>query len=141
VSTGKLTETEIFSSNLRTLRGGRKKRVFAEFLGTSPQNYGRYEGGRIPKPVILKEIANRCGVTVDWLIGQEAPEPRRDNAVREGSPAHGAVPDPGDRLASLEETVEAIRQDVASCRSQMETLLGLLGEALGRGLDTKRKAG
>jgi len=76
VSTEKVTEMEIFSKRLETLRKGRKKAAFASFLGTSPQNYGRYEQGRIPDAATLGVIANRCEVTVDWLLGRtDDPQP------------------------------------------------------------------
>jgi hypothetical protein len=70
VSTEKITDAEIFSERLRMLRKSRKKIDFARFLNTSPQNYGRYENGRIPDTVTLGDIANRCGVTIDWLLGR-----------------------------------------------------------------------
>jgi transcriptional regulator with XRE-family HTH domain len=71
VSTINITDAEIFSNRLKILRNGRRKAAFAEYLNTSPQNYGRYEDGRIPSTVILSQIANRCGVTVDWLLGRD----------------------------------------------------------------------
>jgi transcriptional regulator with XRE-family HTH domain len=70
VSTKNITDAEIFSERLKTLRKGRRKAEFAAFLNTSPQNYGRYECGRIPDAVTLSGIAERCGVSVDWLLGR-----------------------------------------------------------------------
>lgn len=63
---------KIFSERLKGLRGDRKKAEFARFLGvSSPQTYQNYEAGRIPEPEILINIADKCGVTVDWLFGRE----------------------------------------------------------------------
>lgn len=66
-----LTRSDIFRDRLVSLRGSRKKSDFARFLGTTPQNYQRYESGRIPDADILLEIASRCNVKVDWLLGVE----------------------------------------------------------------------
>jgi len=72
MSQHQIGDKSIFSLRLRSLRKDMKKASFARFLGISnPQNYQRYEDGRIPDAVILQEIANRCGVTVDWLLGRE----------------------------------------------------------------------
>ena len=32
--------------------------------------YHRYENGQVPKDHNLQVIADRCGVTVDWLLGR-----------------------------------------------------------------------
>jgi transcriptional regulator with XRE-family HTH domain len=68
----KITSAEIFSDRLRTVRGDRSKVEFARLIGTTAQNYQRYEAGRIPDAVILTTIAERCHVTVDWLLGRTA---------------------------------------------------------------------
>ena len=66
--------TKIFSERMLSLRGTQKKAEFARFLGiSSPQTYQNYEGGRIPEADMLLNIADKCGVTVDWLLGRETP--------------------------------------------------------------------
>jgi transcriptional regulator with XRE-family HTH domain len=64
-------KSEVFTERLIRLRDTRKKSDFARFLGLKPQVYQRYEEGRVPRHDILSVIAARCGVTVDWLLGQE----------------------------------------------------------------------
>lgn len=62
----------IFSARLKQLRGDRKKAEFGRFLGVpNSPTYQRYEDGRIPDAETLQRIADRCGVTVDWLFGRE----------------------------------------------------------------------
>lgn len=43
--------------------------------------YQRYEAGRIPSPEHLSIIADRCNVTVDWLLG------------RSGTPRAAGIPE------------------------------------------------
>ncbi len=63
----------IFSENLKKLREGRSQKEFAEFLGiSSQQTYANYEKGRIPKNNTLQQIAQRCDVSIDWLLGKES---------------------------------------------------------------------
>lgn len=55
---------------MRELRGRLTQEEFAKQLGIkSQQAYQKYERGRVPKAPILQQIAQRCGVTVDWLLG------------------------------------------------------------------------
>lgn len=71
-----------FGQVLRNFRGNRSQAEFAQMLGIDNQpTYCRYEQGRLPKPIVLKSIASRLGVTVDRLIGkvddfQRQPESR-----------------------------------------------------------------
>ncbi len=58
--------------NLRTLRNEKGLTVekMAEFLGLNPSTYGQYESGvREPNFSTLKDISDKLGVTVDYLIG------------------------------------------------------------------------
>ena len=73
MSTKKITKSDIFSERIKTVRGQRSKAEFARVLLISPQNYQRYEDGRIPDADILDRIASQCNVTVDWLLGRDAP--------------------------------------------------------------------
>lgn len=59
-----------FASRLNELRGGRSQAEFAEFLGISRPTVGFYENGeRIPDAFVLSRIAQKCGVTTDYLVG------------------------------------------------------------------------
>jgi transcriptional regulator with XRE-family HTH domain len=68
-----VSASQIFSQRLATLRGNRSKRSFCKEIGVnSPQTYQHYENGRVPDMDTLVAIADRCGVTVDYLLGREA---------------------------------------------------------------------
>ena len=75
--------SQVFTERVQRLRGSRSKADFARFLGVKPQVYQRYEEGRVPRHDNLAVISEKCGVSVDWLIG-------RSNET--GKP-YGTVPD------------------------------------------------
>jgi transcriptional regulator with XRE-family HTH domain len=196
MSTIFITDAEIFSRRLKTLRNGRKKVEFAAFIGTSPQNYGRYESGRVPDTVTVADIANRCGVTVDWLLGRDgfdqkkvtspqgAVKLEKGQELEKGELHHrgavkfekgqelekgelhhrGAVKfekghgqgecrypegcDLAGDLSAVRERLAGVEGDLAYMRTQLDTVVGLLGHALGDSMDKtrtregeKRKAG
>ena len=52
------------------MQGKRTNTEFADFLGISRQTVGFYcNGDRIPDAVVLRQIAEKCEVSVDWLLG------------------------------------------------------------------------
>lgn len=60
----------VFSERLRELQGDRSSVEFAAFLGMSRQTIGFYlNGDRIPDILALRQIAERCNVSADWLLG------------------------------------------------------------------------
>ncbi len=60
----------VFTERFRELRGERDNTEFAKFLGISRQTVGFYcNGDRIPDALGLKQIAEKCGVSADWLLG------------------------------------------------------------------------
>lgn len=60
----------IFQERLRELQGGMSNTVFADFLGMSRQTVGFYlNGNRIPDILGLEQIARKCNVSSDWLLG------------------------------------------------------------------------
>lgn len=64
-----------FSENFAKLRGEMSQAQFAEKLGISRATVGLYENGsRLPDALVLKNIAEKCGVSVDYLVGL-VPEP------------------------------------------------------------------
>jgi transcriptional regulator with XRE-family HTH domain len=75
MSTGKINESGFFSDRLKSLRKDANKAVFSRKLGLSPQTYQHYEDGRIPRSDILGTIAERCGVSIDWLLGRDDSPP------------------------------------------------------------------
>lgn len=68
----------IFAERLKALRGKTSQADFAEKVGISRPTVGFYENGdRIPDALTLKQIAEACGVTTDFLVGMS------DNKVPE----------------------------------------------------------
>lgn len=60
----------VFAERFATLRGEMTQGEFAEFLGISRPTIGFYENGaRIPDALVLRQIAEKCGVSADWLLG------------------------------------------------------------------------
>lgn len=60
----------IFRERFNMLRGAMTQKQFAELLGFSRPTVALYESGeRIPDAIALKTIAEKCGVSVDWLLG------------------------------------------------------------------------
>lgn len=59
-----------FREKFIELRGDRSNTEFADFLGISRQTVGFYiNGERIPDILVLRQIAEKCSVSADWLIG------------------------------------------------------------------------
>ncbi|HIQ79133.1 MAG TPA: helix-turn-helix transcriptional regulator, partial [Candidatus Scatomorpha intestinavium] len=59
-----------FTERFRELRGERDNTEFGKFLSISRQTVGFYcNGDRIPDALGLKQIAEKCGVSADWLLG------------------------------------------------------------------------
>ena len=68
----------IFQERFKDLRGEMTQGQFAEKLGISRPTVGLYESGaRIPDAEILRDIAEKCGVSADYLIGL-AEDPTND---------------------------------------------------------------
>jgi transcriptional regulator with XRE-family HTH domain len=69
LSQQQIIELTTFQDRLRFLRGNRSQAEFAELLGiSSQQTYANYERGRIPKYNVLENIAQRLGVTTNFLL-------------------------------------------------------------------------
>lgn len=70
MSEAKDKKMPLFAARFGELRGDRTQAEFAEFLGISRPTVGFYENGeRIPDALVLRQIAERCGVTADYLVG------------------------------------------------------------------------
>ena len=60
----------IFADRFLELRGKRTQEEFAKFLGISRPTVGFYESGqRLPDALVLRQIAEKCNVSIDWLLG------------------------------------------------------------------------
>lgn len=152
-----------FAANLLKLRGDRNRAEFARFLGIPAPMYHRYEGGQTPKSDNLRVIAERCGVTVDWLLtGNGAPPPatgapatpRAVAADRPlATPAICRYPAECDlpaqimtlreEMASLKNSMASMLSEQAVQKGQLGTLCDLLSGPLRAGIEgrVKRKAG
>lgn len=61
----------IFRDRFNELKGDRNQQEFADFLGISRPTVALYSSGeRIPDALILNRIADRCGVSADYLLGR-----------------------------------------------------------------------
>lgn len=60
----------IFTQRFRELQGERSNTDFADFLGLSRQTVGFYcNGDRLPDVITLIQIAEKCNVSTDYLLG------------------------------------------------------------------------
>lgn len=60
----------IFADRFLELRGKRTQEEFAKFLGISRPTVGFYEAGqRLPDALVLRQIAEKCNVSADYLLG------------------------------------------------------------------------
>ena len=60
----------IFADRFLELRGKRTQEEFAKFLGISRPTVGFYESGqRLPDALVLRQIAGKCNVSADYLLG------------------------------------------------------------------------
>lgn len=73
----------IFKERLETLKGDMSNTEFASFLGMSRQTVGFYlNGERIPDILGLRQIAEKCNVSADWLIDLSG-TPERDAELQQ----------------------------------------------------------
>ncbi len=73
----------IFTQRFRELQGERSNTDFADFLGLSRQTVGFYcNSDRLPDVITLIQIAEKCNVSTDYLLGVTDIE-TRDVSVRE----------------------------------------------------------
>ena len=60
----------IFAERFAKLRGDMTQGEFADTLGISRPTVGFYENGsRLPDALVLRQIAEKCKVSSDWLLG------------------------------------------------------------------------
>lgn len=60
----------IFAKRFNELRRDMSQDEFSKHLGISRPTVGFYENGaRIPDALVLRQIAERCNVSTDWLLG------------------------------------------------------------------------
>lgn len=60
----------VFAERFSKLRGEMTQDEFAKYLGISRPTVGFYENGtRLPDALVLRQIAKKCNVSADWLLG------------------------------------------------------------------------
>ena len=150
--------SDYFSDRLKELRGARSKAEFARFIGVPAPMYHRYELGQVPKSHYLQVIADRCGVTIEWLLGTTpglamhascrppATSPGssatslRDGPTPSYRSAHAAPPQPLCRypadcdlvqeLSAQRHAQADVQAQLVTLSTQVETLTRLLGATL-----------
>ena len=72
----------VFSQRFRDLRGKMSQDKFADFLGTSRPTVGFYENGdHLPDALTLSQIAKKCNVSADYLLGLSDAKTKDDTAA------------------------------------------------------------
>jgi transcriptional regulator with XRE-family HTH domain len=118
VSRKKVTETGTFvgfSSRLREIRAKLSQEKFGKILGVTKVTISRYEAGRVPDVETLNRIANYGGVTVEWLLHGDAPEPAAVK-IQEFAPIYDASPLPPLAETALTEVIAAVEDYYARHR-------------------------
>ena len=72
----------VFSQRFRSLRGKTSQDKFADFLGISRPTVGFYENGdHLPDALTLSQIAKKCNVSADYLLGLSDAKTKDDTAA------------------------------------------------------------
>jgi transcriptional regulator with XRE-family HTH domain len=118
--------SNLFSDNLKRLRGPLKKAAFARYLGVSAPDYQRYENGRMPRADVLSAISSRLKISVEQLISCPVTDHSDETAeVREPPAAYSAPAESAD-ASRLDEVVARLDK----MQTQIDTVLRLLGHRL-----------
>ena len=65
-----MSDLSVFSKRVREVRGEKTLRAFAELVGCTATTLSAYESGqKNPSLEIVKGIAEKCEVSIDWLCG------------------------------------------------------------------------
>lgn len=76
----------VFTTRFNLLIGDRTQAEFARLYGFNKATVAAYASGqRVPDAVMLRDIAERCGVSADWLLGvhhaRQAGQPLEDDPI------------------------------------------------------------
>jgi len=125
LSTAKLRMSDLFSTRLKSLRGDRNKAEFSRFLGIPAPMYHRYELGQVPKQENLRVISDKCGVSIDWLLGSDHADETAE--VRETPATYSA---PSGHTTDCSASLDAIMARLDKLDTQFDTLVRLLGASM-----------
>ena len=108
---------EGFKSRLELLRGDATLAAFAAKVGISLKTYEHYESGR-RKPTVqfIMSVAERCGVTTDWILGLAAQNGERISPLVNGN----------DVLQKAEAIMECAEEMKAALGEKIAALKGVL---------------
>lgn len=128
-----------FAKRFNKLRGSESQKDFAIRLGISRPTVGFYENGsRLPQADVLKQIAERCNVSTDWLLGlsdyiQDASKPitlyelgfseASANQIASIAGAVTAASDMGEQASEKKSLVQ--NPDGYTCRDEARAFLAL----------------
>ncbi len=106
----KKAKMRVFQERFKTLRGELTQEQFARVLGISRPTVCLYERGeRIPDAEMLRDIAEKCEVSADYLVGLTDVKHRNPN-----------IRDSCDLLGIPENVVMLIKTDKAFARMVVE---------------------
>ena len=83
-------------------KAGLSQDALAEAVGVSRQAISKWElGAAVPETTKLVPLAAALGVSVDWLLSEDAPEDETPGGSREYDPGEGGPPTPEDAAETL----------------------------------------
>lgn len=164
MSTEKDNHGKSFFQRLISLQKTMSAAEFCRYIGVSTPLFHKWKNGSIPGREKLRLIAERLNVDSDWLLtGREGVSRRREvgsvrhaggrkeitDASESGNPdlslpstwsADTACHYPQGgaletELSEVKENMASMRADIAAMSAQLNTVVLLLGAALGKGLD------
>lgn len=106
----------IFAERFAQLRGEMTQGEFAEFLGISRPTVGFYENGtRLPDALLLRQIADKCKVSADWLLGKSDIKSTAPS-LQAACELTGLPEDTILELAALNDYIDVISGIIMSCK-------------------------
>lgn len=121
-----------FITRLKSLRGNKTQREFAELIGIPLKSYEHYEAGR-RKPTVglILQIVRSCDVSADWTLGISDAKNKITATNSNVSSPHGAVSDStgrdSDQISDIyKEVIAHERQVNEFLQKEIERLTALL---------------
>ena len=106
----------VFCERFRELVGSVTQNEFADMVGLSRATVGFYHhGDRIPDAAVLLKIADKCNISVDWLLGISDAK-TRDTTVQSVSAYTGLS----------ENVIEALHNEKNADRNEMQDVIEYL---------------
>jgi len=126
-----------FIERLKGLRGGLNQAEFARKLGLPPNSYNRYESGaRVPDIDVLSHMAQRLGVSTDYLLGLDS-----QSGTRPSASDIPAVDRQAQALANQSETLVNQSKTLVNQSESLTVLARSLEIAIRKGTKTAKNRG